>query len=272
MFQHVIVPVDGSDAAWAALPIAARMAAAVDGAVDVVSVVDRFTDVGGSLASVEDGIDAVGPLAVTPAARVLADVTVARAIANHVEVTNGAIVVMSSHGHGRSAAVLGSTADDLLRLTYGPLVVVGPHVSSEAGSLDGTYVVPVDGSDAAETIAPIAGAWALEFGAVPWVVEVADPSIRVGGTDLLESSYPARIAGGIRRSTSREVEYEVLHHHHPAEAIVGFADEQQASLIFAATHGRTGMARLRLGSVAADMVRHATCPIVLYRPPRLPAG
>lgn len=270
MFQHVIVPVDGSPAAWATVPIAARMAAAVDGHIDVVSVVDRFTDVAEAMAWLEDGVVAAGPLAVAPTVRVLADVTVARAVANHVEATNGAMVVMSSHGHGRSAAVLGSNADDLLRLTFGPLVVVGPNVSPDTGSLGGTYVVPVDGSESAESIAPIAGAWAVEFGAVPWVVEVVDPSLRVGGGDVLESSYPARIANGIHRSTAREVEYEVLHDHDPADAVVDFARDREASLIFAATHGRSGLARLRLGSVAADMVRRAACPVVLHRPPHLP--
>jgi nucleotide-binding universal stress UspA family protein len=60
-----------------------------------------------------------------------------------------------------------------------------------------------------------------------------------------------------------------LHDDNPANAIVDFATRSDAALIFASTHGRTAMARLRLGSVAANVVRHATCPVVLYRPPHL---
>ena len=164
--------------------------------------------------------------------------------------------------------VVGSTADELLRLVYGPLVVVGPQVADGAGALDGTYVVPIDGSDAGEKIVPIAAAWAIEFGAVPWLVEVIDPDLRIGG-DVSESAYTARIAHSMQAKTGHEIEYDVLHGDRPSRAIVEFADRMKATLIFASTHGRTGLDRLRLGSVAAEIVRHATCPVVLHRPPTL---
>ena len=53
---------------------------------------------------------------------------------------------------------------------------------------------------------------------------------------------------------------------------IDFAREMETSLIFLATHGRTGLARLRSGSVAAEVVRHAHCPVVLFRPPELQNG
>jgi nucleotide-binding universal stress UspA family protein len=52
--------------------------------------------------------------------------------------------------------------------------------------------------------------------------------------------------------------------------IVDFADRLGASLLFLTTHGRSGLDRLRLGSVAAEIVRHAACPVVMHRPPELP--
>jgi nucleotide-binding universal stress UspA family protein len=76
----------------------------------------------------------------------------------------------------------------------------------------------------------------------------------------------------MQREIDREVEFEVVHHDDPARAITDFATQSNASLIFCTTHGRTGMARLRAGSVAAKVVRAATCPVVLYRPPHLDAG
>lgn len=271
MFQHLVVPTDGSTASWAAVPVAARMAGAVDGRLDVVTVVDRLAAVAPAQRELAAGIDQLGGLAVTPTPHVLANDVVAKAIADHVEQASGAMVVMSSHGHGRSAAVLGSTTDDVLRRLFGPIVVVGPHVDAgRAGTLDGTYVVPLDGSSASEQIVPIAEAWAIEFGAVPWIVEVVSPDVRVGA-DVFESAYPARLASRIHAQTGHDVEFEVLHGDKPSRAIVDFAVINRASLVFATTHGRTGLDRLRLGSVAAEIVRHSPCPVVLYRPPRLAA-
>jgi nucleotide-binding universal stress UspA family protein len=271
MFQHLVVPIDGSAASWAAVPVAARMAAAVDGKLDVVTVVDRLADITPARHELEDGVARTGQLPVDATVHVLANDVVAKAIADHVEGLNGAIVVMSSHGHGRSAAVLGSTTDDLLRRLYGPVVVIGPHVDVErAGTLGGSYLVPLDGSPASEQIIPIAEAWAIEFGAVPWLVEVIAPSVNVSA-DVFESAYPARLAAKVRDQTGHAAEYEVLHGDKPSRAIVDFAEVNRSVLIFATTHGRTGLDRLRLGSVAAEIVRHASCPVVLYRPPRLAA-
>lgn len=269
MFQHLIVPIDGSSASWDVVPIAARMAAAVDGKVDVVTVVDRLADIAPAERELEQGMERFGALATDVQTQVLASDSVADALTRHVEAIAGATVAMSSHGHGRSAAVLGSTADEVLRRIYGPIVVVGAHVRDGVGELSGTYVVPVDGSANGELIVPIAEAWAIEFNAVPWLVEVLEPGSvpREAIGDVFESAYAARLAQGMQRDTGREIEYEVLHGKRPATAIVDFADQLGASLIFATTHGRSGMQRLRAGSVVADIIRHAHCPVVLHRPP-----
>ena len=83
------------------------------------------------------------------------------------------------------------------------------------------------------------------------------------------SSYAARLARDIRRRSHHDAQYEVLHGNHPGKAIADFAESIGASLIVASTHGRTGLARLTLGSVAMEIVRHAPCPVVLSRPPTL---
>ena len=46
MFNHLVVPVDNSSASFKAIPVAVRMAAAVGGKVEVITVVDRLADVG----------------------------------------------------------------------------------------------------------------------------------------------------------------------------------------------------------------------------------
>jgi nucleotide-binding universal stress UspA family protein len=37
-------------------------------------------------------------------------------------------------------------------------------------------------------------------------------------------------------------------------------------MIAMATHGRSGLTRISLGSVASDVVRHAPCPVLVSRP------
>lgn len=54
------------------------------------------------------------------------------------------------------------------------------------------------------------------------------------------------------------------------KAIVDAARDLDASLIVMSTHGRTGLARVLIGSVAERVVQHAECPILLLR--RVPAA
>src|SRR4051812_14064271 len=137
MFQRLIVPVDGSHASLAVVPVAARMATAVAGSFEVITVVDHLADIG----LARDALDRdLAELIGVPEAiehHVLAGDTVAEVIARRVDATPGSMVIMSSHGHGRSAAVIGSTCDAVLRETFGPVIVIGPHVDDCAGHLDG---------------------------------------------------------------------------------------------------------------------------------------
>jgi hypothetical protein len=52
---------------------------------------------------------------------------------------------------------------------------------------------------------------------------------------------------------------------HPADAIVRTAEELDVDLIIMATHGRTGVPHIVLGSVAEKVVRHAPCPVLTVR-------
>ena len=52
----------------------------------------------------------------------------------------------------------------------------------------------------------------------------------------------------------------------PAHEIVRFAGERGFDLVVVSTHGRTGVRRLVLGSVAEHVVREATVPVLVTRP------
>ena len=268
MFRKLIVPVDGSRASFRAVPVAARMATAVGGSVEVVTVVDRLADIALARDALERDLAEVSDVNSTIESHVLAGHTVADVIARRIDEASGAMVAMSAHGHGRSAAVFGSTCDAVLRKSFGPVIVIGPSTDDLAGGLDGLYVVPLDGSTMADSVLPIVAAWTTEFGGTPWVIEVGKEWPTDVG-DVVDSSFVSSRARDLRRKINREVEFEVLHGGHAGRSITDFARKGNASLIFMTTHGRTGLARLRTGSVAAEVIRDAHCPVVMFRPPQL---
>jgi len=53
----------------------------------------------------------------------------------------------------------------------------------------------------------------------------------------------------------------------PASAIVEAAEEENVDLIVLGTHGRTGLTRLLMGSVAENVVRKAKCPVLTVKHP-----
>jgi nucleotide-binding universal stress UspA family protein len=53
----------------------------------------------------------------------------------------------------------------------------------------------------------------------------------------------------------------------PAEAIIRTAEQEGVDIIVIGTHGRTGLTRLLMGSVAEAIVRRATCPVLTVKQP-----
>ena len=54
-------------------------------------------------------------------------------------------------------------------------------------------------------------------------------------------------------------------HEHTFGGIIEYAEEKDADLIVMATHGRTGLSHMMLGSTAEQVVRHAPCPMLTFR-------
>jgi universal stress protein A len=52
----------------------------------------------------------------------------------------------------------------------------------------------------------------------------------------------------------------------PFEAILEATEDLMTDLVVLATHGRTGITRLVIGSVAEKIVRHAPCPVLTVKP------
>ena len=267
--EHLIVPVDGSPTSWRAAEVAVALARRVDARIDIVEVVPDPKEAAGAVIRLEDGIAGLNAvdIAVTPHVDVTSD-SAAGALAERLEAAPESTMVMASHGRGRSAALLGSVTEELLAREFGPILVVGPDVELDEDPFAGPLFVTVDGSDLSETALPLAVAWAIELKLTPWVIEVNSPK-QVSDEHRMESSYPSRLAREMRTASGHGVEFEVLHGHDAASTLVEHATASGASLIVLATHGRTGLARLTVGSTAAAIVRHARCPVLVVRPPHL---
>ncbi len=178
------------------------------------------------------------------------------------------LVVMASHGKGRSAAVVGSVADQILRHSFGPIVLVGPQ--AEPDDFCGPLVITVDGSEASEAAVPLGVAWAVELGTTPWIVHATGSSTPGDGGEATDAVYLARLASELREASDHSVEFDELHDGHPVAAVCAYAQRHHASLIVASSHGRSGLSRLTMGSVTSGFVRHAPCPVLVFRLPHPP--
>jgi nucleotide-binding universal stress UspA family protein len=268
MIKQYIVPIDHSPESWSAFDVALSFATRAGSQVHLVHVASEPLDGRQAKAQLQLEIQQRGPFDVEVTSDVrLAIGTVAAELEAVMTLHPGAVVVMSSHGKGRSAAIVGSITEDILQRTFGPIVLVGPQAKSS--DFTGPIIVTVDGSKESEVALPLAAAWAIELGTTPLIVNVADPTTTASSSnnDVLDTAYPSRLADGLRSFSGNPVEFDELHDKHPDRAVVDYAMRHEASLIVASSHGRSGLSRLTMGSITASFVRNATCPVVVIRLP-----
>lgn len=175
------------------------------------------------------------------------------------------IVAVGTHGRGGvGLSLLGSTAVDLLARASQPTVAYGP----EAGTpIDIARVVAcVDGSEFAELAVYEGARWAEALGAPLWVIQVVPPYLPTH-KGVFETTYVHNLAKELV-GLETKVEWDVLHSTTPAHSILDMYGNDPATMLVMATHGRTGLSRLLLGSVATGVVKGAWGPVVLIRPPQ----
>ena len=143
-------------------------------------------------------------------------------------------------------------------------------------------LLPTDFSGCANYALPFAAAIARATQAVVICVHVVEPIVpAVGYTGLAEPMPMAEISEQLEDSAERQLpqlaECEDLHglkveevivHGDPAAEIVRVAAEREADLIVVSSHGRTGLGRIIFGSTAEAVVRHASCPVLVVKPPQ----
>jgi universal stress protein A len=134
-----------------------------------------------------------------------------------------------------------------------------------------TIVVPIDFSEYQQPVLDLATSLARASDARLVIVHVADPARTYGESSVYaEVAEPQRelMAGKLRqvRPHSPDVDFE---HRYltgtPADAIVDCAKELNADYVVMGTHGRTGISRVLMGSVAEAVVREAPCPVMTIK-------
>ncbi len=266
--QTILFTTDGSDCAEAARPLAERLADEAGATLHVLRV--EIVASGGIRFPALDPPPDVVTGRTVEATRVFSSAEYP--ILAYVDEIEADLVVMGTHGRsGFGRAILGSTAEAVLRRASCPVLTVG----SGAVVRDvGPVLVPVafeSGSDTAlETAAAFADAWASRLVALhvvepfdlpmPYMMTLAalDRTADVAAArSTLERWAEAHASGDV---TTRVVEGYV------APNITGLAEETDAQLIVQASHGRRGVGRWLLGSVAEAVVRTAPCPVLTLRP------
>jgi nucleotide-binding universal stress UspA family protein len=273
----VVVPLDGSEFAERALRPACALAARIEDA-RVLLVSCAPDDAAVVEAHLEDRAGLFAAV-VDVHTRIVDDVEPVEGILRTITSTPDALLCMATHGRGGlRTAVLGSVAEQVVRRSSEPLVLVGPAcratlLPGEVGRL----LVCSDGSAFSDTIVSAAASWGARLQLEPWVAEVVAPDEAVAFPEqpvqnrVVDAAAARLVQLAARLETPTSTAWPQVLHGRPSRSILDFAGRLPAAVIAMATHGRSGFARTAVGSVAAEIVRHAPCPVLLTRP-TVPAG
>jgi nucleotide-binding universal stress UspA family protein len=306
MYRTIMVPLDGSSLGEYALPLALGLARGAGATVDFVHVCtpvgpnvfggeldapvlgvsqrDQMRERASAyLIQLADSLSARWEVAITAT---ILDGRAADSLCDHAVAAGADLVVMTTHGYGPLArAWMGSVADKLVRRLPVPILLARPHEAT-LDLLEAVHervfehvLIPLDGSTLSEEILDPALALGALMDAEYILMEAIEvpalgyaPAAQAAGLDdrMLEQwraeahAYLERVAARIRARGQVARTNVVIAP--PAMAIIDYAREHAADLIALSTHGRGGLARMLLGSVADKVVRGADVPVLLQRP------
>ena len=299
--QRILVPVDGSESAEKAITLALRLAR--EHAAEIVFC--HAIDYAGiaSETAMAAGVDLAGTFAtLDESAKELLTAARGRAIAANVPCSTYKLegrsalaiasfaverqvdaIVMGTRGlGGLPHLLLGSTAEGVLRTATVPVFVV--HENSHVASLDAkpgftTIAVAVDDSEPADAAAAFATELAMPSSSKMTFISVIDNDAlyeqisRYGGYGAVEiqseweSETRYLVDAAARRAKSAGITSTegVVAFGDPGDELLARIGASNADLVAIGTHGRRGLRRLMLGSVAETIVRKSKTPVVVIR-------
>lgn len=267
MTSQLLIPTDGSDPAIAALKHASTIAAATGATGHVLHVAEG-----------PDGDDPVAEQLVAEGVSWLEDADAAaigenrsgsppEVILEYAAEIDADLIVIGTHARrGVERLVLGSVTESVVRDAEIPVLVVSPRSDSELTYPYQRIVVGLDGSE-------------RSMAALEHAVELASPRVTVHLLSVVDVT-PIEIAEPVRTqfeaaartivSDGEDVARAAGVEHvetevpvgAPADQIRSYADDVDADLVAVGTHGRRGVDRLLLGSVAERVLRTASVPVL----------
>lgn len=199
----------------------------------------------------------------------------AQAIVSYAGESDIDLVVAGTHGRrGLQRLLLGSVAEEVLRTAPCPVLTVRTGEDRSGAGAVRNILAPVDFSEASEVAVQHAKELALTYGSqitlLHAVEEVMYPSVY--GVEIADIPGPKvvdRVEGSLAAMARQEIGYE----HVVVDSDLGYApsvildyeEEYRVDLIVIATHGRSGLERLLLGSVTERVVRRATAPVFVVK-------
>lgn len=295
MFRRLLVPLDGSPFAASVVPLSLDLASRTDGEVRFVVVTPpppvsdgSVTVLNPSLAPsmhlenrryLDDLLAREGGKGVKLSSELL-DGPVVDMLADAIRAHGSDLVVLATHGRGGfSRFWLGSIATGLIRQSPAPLLLLRPGEGELLLPLRPKRVlIPVDGSGFGDAISQDA----LTFGGTGdveyHVVQVITPVPVV-----LSAALPERDRKIFGEREAAAVDYlatvkewfdargatcvtSILVAENVSEEIMAYADREECDLIAMGTHGRGGVGRLLIGSVADKVIRGSRVPMLLRGP------
>ena len=208
----------------------------------------------------------------------------------------GALIVITSHGRsGLARWWLGSVADKVLHTSDNPMLII--RIREQAfrppGESPGRLIVPLDGSELAELVLPHVIHLATGMGMPVKLLQITPPEeeyyrfAAMGPglapspapsapsiTELVQlaaqegSAYLDDVKSRLIDKGVQVVDMEVTQGT-PADVIVDRVSEDDVSLVAMTTHGRSGVGRMMLGSVAERVIRQSGCPVLAVRAGRV---
>ena len=302
-FQRILVPLDGSDLAEQAIPFA-RAVAHEDGTLYYAQVVPKAESIHGLTGGTVATAGEVGSLydqTATADLQKVADRWIS--IAPRYELRIGAgdpaeqilalaeanacdLIVIASHGRGALGRwTFGSVADRLSRTAGVPVMIIRPQDSAvEADGIPefNRIIAPTDGSKMSAEALDEAALLGKHLDRPVVLVRAIFPEAELAPTTGFEAVYAPEVYDSITQTIEDDarssldeiaarlkeegVKVEISLLHGPAAQTIEEAAKPD-DLIVMASHGRSGVKRWLIGSVAEKLVRTAPCPVVLVRAP-----
>lgn len=281
MYTRILVPLDGSKLAEQVLPYVRSISSAMKCPIELLSV---FRPASAELSNPYQGLylhqidvsfhdqskdylDSVKASMYDMHVPIICNVQQGAApaswIVSEAEKEEGTLIAMSTHGRsGISRWVLGSVTDKVLHATNMPLLVVRSTEDEEEDAIRDVdldcIIVPLDGSSLGEQSLPFASDLSKSL-------DLTVNLIRVEPRETKKArDYLAKVKERLQEDGVSAVS-DLIINSHPAAAIVDLARDTPSNLVAITTHGRSGLGRWVLGSVADRVVRHSGDPVLVVR-------